>query len=94
MLKKELCCGKCKAKGVRLYRWYSFMFTESDVRCNGCIEPDEFSGMVPCCKDEDGTVWGYMSTPKELVDEFYKLPENNKNEPTWLKYGFDYTIQK
>lgn len=80
-----LCCGKCKAKNVRIYRSYGTFYRPETNRCNNCLPSklDKRGWYVPCIADSDGTIWGYASVPQELCEKFYALPEKNPDKPGW-----------
>lgn len=90
--RSTICCGKCGARGVRLYRPYSSFRRPEDDRCNACLPTKaDTDWKVPLCMDadEDGTVWGYSSVPQSVLDWWYALPEA-KDDPgarVWKRRG-------
>lgn len=80
-----LCCGKCGAAAVRLYRPYGMFYRVADNRCNECLseQSEQRDWYVPCIADEDGTIWGYSSVPMAAIDRWDKLPDKNPNLPYW-----------
>lgn len=90
---KKPCCGKCKAKGVKIYRTYGSFYRPEDNRCNGCLTTKDLDWYVPLCMADDGSVWGYTSVPEADCLKFYALPEQSNKKPTWLQ-GHRWTTRK
>ncbi len=85
---KKPCCGKCKAKGCKLYRPYpGFVFRPEDNRCNGCLTAKDLDMYIPLCVDEvNGGGWGFTSVPEADCIKFYALPERSSKKPTWIQH--------
>jgi hypothetical protein len=84
---KPISCGKCGAKGVKIYRPYGFFYRPEDNRCNNCVTESERNFYVPCVKDSDGMIWGYGAVSPEASEQFYNTPEANASKPIWLRSG-------
>ena len=85
MSKEELICGICGAKDVKIYRPYGNFYRPKDNRCNNCVTETQRGFYVPCIKDSDGAIWGFLSASEELMNTFYTLPESNIEKPVWQK---------
>lgn len=79
-------CGKCGARGVRLYRPYGCFRSPADDRCATCIGTAT-DWAVPLCMDERGNVYGYSSVPTPVLSWFHALPESAGAARTWLRRG-------
>lgn len=75
-------CGACGRAGVRIYRPYANFYRPEDNRCNAHITEEQRGWYVPCVRDDDGTVWGYTSTPPEAGLRWKALPEADPTLPS------------
>lgn len=73
-------CSVCGRSSIRLYREYGNFLRDAEIQCKEHTrdgEPGKW--MVPLVEDDDGTVWGYTSTPIEDWERWDGLPEG-----TWI----------
>jgi hypothetical protein len=70
-------CSVCGRNDVRLYRYYGCFLRDDEIFCRSHAPEDhiENRSLVPLCEDDDGSVWGYTSVPKDAVERFQALPE-------------------
>lgn len=79
-------CGKCGARGVRLFRRYNTFLDSQFFTCRACSEAHQdakWDGAHPACvgwlvlavPTPDGeTFWGYTSVPQAGLDWWFALP--------------------
>jgi len=79
-------CGKCGAKGCRLWRRYQTFLNHQDLFCANCAEKDQkeklklegISAIGWLCAavptEEGDTFWGYTSIPDAGCEWWYDLP--------------------
>ncbi len=80
------CCGKCEARGVRLWRDYQTFLERQTLTCATCIESERVEKVDPDNCDQIGwrvaavptpsgkSYWGYTSGPMAAVAWWRALP--------------------
>lgn len=69
-------CSVCDKDYVRLFRPYSEFLRAERIRCKQHVPGDEWDWYVPLIEDEDGSVWGYTSVPRDAIKKWRALPES------------------
>lgn len=83
-------CAQCEAEGVKLWRQYQTFLDKVTLMCRACSEHDqsdvlkrknyipvtvEIGWRVPAIPTDDGTFWGFGSTPQPAWTWWNDLPE-------------------
>lgn len=85
MSKIEYKCSKCNASNVKLWRRYQSgcfdltclkHFSDEEVKKFEKGETDQMGGFVPAIlrDDDDTSMWGYTSVPKDRIAWWTGLP--------------------